>query len=151
MDCISGQSIRLNMCMKLPKLKYYCTGLSPEQYEEFEKSRTLEVQPSLTIDPVTMKPVGRDRIYLVAGAVACDTYFRIQHSYNGVMYVLRIPADCIDRRHLTVLDQDGIFQYRSTLVVPHCGVERFEMDLSQQAVTAQTPEVIGSNTITISI
>lgn len=137
--------------MKLPKLKYYCTALSPEQYTEFEKSRKIEVQPALTIDPITMQPVGRDRIYLVAGAVACDTYFRIQHRYHGAMYVLRIPAACFDRQHLSVLDSAGIFVYRRTLHIPHCGVERFEMDLSQQATTAQTPELIGSNTITISI
>jgi hypothetical protein len=43
------------------------------------------------------------------------------------VYVLHIPADLIDRRHLTRIAVDR-YEYRASLTIPHCGVERIELD-----------------------
>ena len=65
------------------------------------------------------------------------------------MYVLRIPAACFDRAHLSVLDPAGIFVYRRTLHIPHCGVERVEIDPAQ--VSNITKPIDTANLYTIQL
>ena len=100
--------------MKIPKLKYYYVALNSNDYEEFELTRQVPARPVL---------------YLYARPTVADTRFRqLTHSIDTV-YVLRIPSDLVPRSQLTAApDPEGMWIYSQSIALPHCGVERFEID-----------------------
>lgn len=111
--------------MRLPKLKYYYLALSSEQYQEFESSRTLTVSDSVSINIETGQIQGRTLWIVTARGTLADDVWRGLGN-TGACYVLRVPADHIDRAFLTRTPTDNVFEYRHSLRIPHCGVERFE-------------------------
>ena len=115
--------------MKIPKLKRYYTALTPEQYEEFETTRQIVVAPAVSIDLATGQISGRTHITLHAQPDACDTEFRHKHGYSGRVYVLRVPAEHIQRDQLKPV-ADSTWQYRQTLHLDHCGVMAFDLQKS---------------------
>jgi hypothetical protein len=118
------------MYMKLPKLKRYYAALSPEQYKEFETSRQIVVSPAVSIDLQTGQISGRTHITLHAQPDACDTEFRTTFHYSGRVYVLRVPAEHIDRDQLLPATNAHTWQYRQTLQLDHCGVMAFDLQKS---------------------
>jgi len=127
--------------MKKPKLKYYCHALTPDQYSAFEKSRKLTVDATVTIDPTTGQTQGRLMLLLCAGVAHCDTVFRQQFKYEGPLYILRIPADLVDRTKLTDDPRSGVYQYKHGLTIQHCGVEMIELDASAAPAQATTIDI----------
>jgi len=117
------------MCMKTPKLKYYYHALSPEQYAEFEHTRQIEVSGRVVYDIETNQMTGRTHCVLTGAAVSCDQEYRDRTKSWAAVMVLRIPADLIDRELLVpVPGQILVYQYSSSIDIPHCGVERIEID-----------------------
>lgn len=113
--------------MKLPKLKNYFVAISPDEYAEFERSRTLEIRPT-RLDIVTGQLSGRPYLYLSATPDIADNIVREQYRYGGSVYVLRVSADLIDRSHLRQLDGGTqTWQYDVSLNIPHCGVYKYEV------------------------
>lgn len=113
--------------MKIPKLKYYYLAVPPDGYVEFENTRTLPVN-GVKLDVMTGKVVGRDHWYLSATAALADELVRETFRYGGTVYVLRIPAEHVERQLLKLApNQTDIWQYPKTLVVPHCGVYKYDM------------------------
>jgi hypothetical protein len=55
-----------------------------------------------------------------------DEHFRRAHNWTKPVYVLRIPADAIDRKYLKRAG-DHLYEYKNSLIIEHCGVERFEL------------------------
>lgn len=119
--------------MKLPKLKYYYLALNPDQYREFEQSRRVEITPTV-IDVVSGTVSGRPQVYLASTASLADDLVREHYRYHGVTWVLRIPRDAVDRGRLVPVTRE-VYSYDRTLELPHCGVYRFELDLSQEPHT----------------
>lgn len=116
--------------MKIPKLKRYYAALSPEQYKEFETSRQIVVSPAVSIDLSTGQITGRTHIMLHAQPDACDTGFRTQFHYSGRVYVLRVPAEQVNRLQLLPAADPDTWQYKQTLTIDHCGVMAFDLQKS---------------------
>lgn len=112
--------------MKIPKLKHWNTALTPDQYREFETTRTLTVDARITIDIMTGVASGRTCVPLSASVTAADQLVRDRNHWTQPLYVLRIPGDLLDRRHIHSAG-DQVWEYRATLHIPHCGVERVEL------------------------
>jgi len=139
--------------MKTPKLKYYYHALSPEEYSEFEHSRTIEVSGSVVYDINTMAMRGRTHIVLTGAAVTGDQEYRDRTKTWAPVYVLRIAADDIRRDLLApVVNQILIYHYPATLHVEHCGVELIELDTTTgitprddqyQIFVGDQPRVVG--------
>ena len=139
--------------MKTPKLKYYYHALSLEEYAEFEHSRTVAVTGAVVYDIATMTMTGRTYCLLTGAAVSCDQEYRDRmKSWDPVM-ILRIPAEHVDRALLTpVPGQILVYQYAGTMHIPHCGVERIEIDTTQgltprdsvyNIILGDQPQVVG--------
>jgi hypothetical protein len=109
--------------MKIPKIKYWCTALTPDQYREFEATRCLAVDARITIDISTGVASGRTCVPLTATVTGADQLVRDRIHWTQPLYVLRIPADLLDRRHIHPAGHQ-IWEYRATLHLPHCGVEQ---------------------------
>ena len=108
-----------------PKLKNYFVAISPDEYREFETSRTLRIRPA-SIDIMTGKVTGRPVLYLAARPDIVDNIVREQYRYNGNVYILRVPADCVDRdRLMPVEGGTETWQYDQDLVIPHCAVYQY--------------------------
>lgn len=119
--------------MKLPKLKYYYLALAPDGYADFERTRELPIT-GVNIDIVTGTVTGRDSWHLAATPAIADDLVREAFRYGGHTYVLRIPAESVDRSLLKpVPNQSQIWQYSKTLHVPHCGVYRYEINQESAA------------------
>jgi len=118
------------MYMKIPKLKRYYAALTPEQYQEFETSRQIVVSPAVSIDLATGQISGRTSITLHAQPDACDTAFRTTFHYSGRVYVLRVPAEQVQRDQLQWAADSDSGQYRQTLHLDHCGVMAFDLQKS---------------------
>lgn len=112
--------------MKLPKLKYYYYAMSSDAYIDFATTRELEVNPTLSIDVLTGQVTGRTLLVLADSTQEIDDHFRRAHAWKKPVYVLRIPAVLIDRKHLHRAS-DHLYEYRRSLHIEHCGVERFEL------------------------
>ena len=117
--------------MKTPKLKAYYTALNAQEYHDFEQSRRIEVSQRVTINPLTGAVSGRRYIYLSATPELADTDYRTRTQRLDSVWVLRVPADAIDRTELTA-QADQTWQYGSGIHLPHCGVLRFDLDRSAQ-------------------
>jgi hypothetical protein len=126
--------------MKLPKLKYYYLAMTSDAYTDFAVRRTVEVAAAYSVDLLTGSITGVTRLILSASVPDADSAFRKEHNnYTRPVYVLRIAAADIDRRHLTAIGHNQ-WTYNQTLHIDHCGVERTEYDIS--SVQDQT-KVIG--------
>jgi len=113
--------------MKQPKLKNYFVALAPDEYQQFEQSRTLRIRPA-TIDIVSGVVSGKPYLYLAARPDIVDNLVREQYRYSGSVYVLRVPADCVDRSRLTPMEGGTqTWQYDRDLVIPHCGVDCYQI------------------------
>ena len=139
--------------MKTPKLKYYYHALSPEEYSLFEHSREIEVSGSVVYDINTQAMRGRTHIVLTGAAVSCDQEYRERTRSWAPVFVLRIAAEDIRRDLLApVANRILVYHYPATLVIPHCGVERIELDTTTgitprddqyQIFVGDQPQVIG--------
>jgi len=115
--------------MRIPKLKYFYLALTEPEYRSFENSRVIPVDASTTIDIVTGEIRGVTVRYLSDTAAGCDEEYRHRTRYWRPLYVLRIPADSIDRTRLEVsVSQFRTWLYRQSIHCEHCGVERFEIE-----------------------
>jgi hypothetical protein len=112
--------------MRLPKLKYYYYGMTSDAYIDFATSRRLEVAPTLNINVLTGEVTGTTILVLADSTTEIDDHFRRAHNWTKPVYVLRIPAALIDRRRLRPVT-DHLYEYRASLEIPHCGVERLEL------------------------
>jgi hypothetical protein len=120
-----NQNNRKKRMMRKPKLKNYFVAISPDEYREFETSRTLRIRPA-SIDIVTGRITGRPVLYLAARPDIVDNIVREQYRYNGNVYILRVPADCVDRDQLTPVEGGTeTWQYARDLVIPHCAVYQY--------------------------
>jgi hypothetical protein len=112
--------------MKLPKLKYYYYAMTSDAYIDFAVKRRLEVSATLSIDVLTGTVTGTTMLVLADSTKEIDEHFRRAHSWLKPVYVLRIPADLINRKHLKRVDPH-LYEYKDSLIIEHCGVERFEL------------------------
>ena len=112
--------------MRLPKLKYYYYGMTSAAYIDFATTRRLEVAPTLNINVLTGQVTGITILVLADSTTQIDDHFRRAHNWTQPVYVLRIPAHLIDRKHLKPAG-DHLYEYKSSLEIPHCGVERLEL------------------------
>jgi hypothetical protein len=112
--------------MKIPRLKNYFVAVPPDLYPEFESTRVLPVTP-MTVDIVSGTVRGRPHWYLAAQPDLADNIVREQYRYGGVVYILRVPADCVDRNQLRALEgSDQVWQYNHAITIPHCAVYTYE-------------------------
>ena len=116
--------------MKIPKLKYYYFAMNPDEYRDFESNRTILVMPTTVIDVETGRIFARTQLMLSGSAAVADTQFRRANEYHGSVYVLRIPRECVDRSQLESLG-NNCWQYRRSITVDHCGVDRFDLDTTK--------------------
>jgi len=112
--------------MKQPKLKAYYTAMSATEYHDFEQSRRIEVSSRVTINPLTGAVSGRRYIYLAATPELADTDYRVRTQRTDSVWVLRVPADLINRSQLTAQGEQ-VWVFSNTLHLPHCGVIRFDL------------------------
>jgi hypothetical protein len=113
--------------MKQPKLKNYFVALAPDEYAEFEQSRTLRIRPA-TIDIMSGVVSGKPYLYLAARPDIVDNLVREQYRYSGAVYILRVPAHTVDRSRLTPMEGGTqTWQYDRDLVIPTCGVDCYEI------------------------
>ena len=118
--------------MKVPKLKAFYTALSAQEYKEFEKTRRIEVSTQVTINPITGAMSGRRSIWLAATPDLADTEYRARTRREDSTWVLRVPADAVDRDQLQA-QTDQVWLLNNTLHLPHCGVLRFDLDKNPTA------------------
>ena len=115
--------------MRIPKLKYFYLALTEPEYEAFALSRVVPVDEKTSINIVTGEIRGVTVRYLSDTAAGCDEEYRTRTRYWRPLYVLRIPADSIDRTRLEVsVSQFRSWLYRQPIHCAHCGVERFEIE-----------------------
>jgi hypothetical protein len=112
--------------MKIPKLKAYYTALNAKEYHDFEQSRRIEVDQRVTINPLTGAVTGRRYIYLSATPELADTDYRTRTRREDSVWVLRVPADAVDRAEL-VAQGDQTWLLGTSIHLPHCGVMRFDL------------------------
>jgi hypothetical protein len=115
--------------MKLPKLKYYCMAMPESDYQAFADTRRIEPRGRTELNPVTGAVTTlAAHVYLYATPHIADTRYRQQNHWDLPLWVLRIPAACIDRAQLeSAPDPAGMWILSDAISVPHCGVERFEL------------------------
>jgi len=115
--------------MRIPKLKYFYLALTEPEYAAFAESRVITVDSATTIDMITGEIRGVTVRYLSDTAATCDEEYRVRNRYWRPLYVLRIPANSIDRTRLEVsVSQFRSWLYRQSIHCEHCGVERFEIE-----------------------
>ncbi len=115
--------------MKIPKLKYYYLAMNPEEYSDFDANRTILVDAQAVIDVDTGRIRNRQHLLLLGSATVADTQYRRSHDYLGAVYVLRIPREVVDRSQLKPVGLNA-WQYARSITVAHCGVDRFDLDIS---------------------
>jgi hypothetical protein len=138
--------------MKIPKLKYYYLAMNETDYQEFARTRTIQPQRKTTLNPATGR-LSTALLYLYSRPATADTRYRQLNNYQHYpVYVLRIPREYVRRESLTAVDDPaGMWIYGDEILLPHCGVERFELD--PEAVNP-APVVVASssrNMITLDI
>jgi hypothetical protein len=117
--------------MKIPKLKYYYYALNETDYAEFERTRTVQPNSKSTINSATGIITNTTPfLYFYASAPVADTRYRqLNHYQHFPVYVLRIPREYVRRNQLTAApDPAGMWIYNHPILLPHCAVERFELD-----------------------
>lgn len=124
--------------MKQPKLKYYYIAMAAGNYQDFAQSRSITISPQATIDLETGRVTGQTLVYIAATANLADDNYRDLYKTAEDLYVLRIPRECIDRHQLISTAREGIWEYRRSILVPHCGVEKFAVDVSQNTSNMAT-------------
>ncbi len=129
--------------MKIPKLKYYYLAMNESDYEEFARTRMIKPQRKTTLNPVTGR-LSTALMYLYSRPATADTRYRQLNNYgHWPVYVLRIPREYIQRESLTPApDPAGMWIYGDEILLPHCGVERFELD---PAAVNPEPVVVASS------
>lgn len=100
--------------------------MTSDAYIDFATTRKLEVNPTLNIDLLTGAVTGRTILVLADSTKEIDEHFRRAHNWLKPVYVLRIPGDLIKKDKLKRVT-DHLYEYRDSLYIPHCGVERFEI------------------------
>jgi hypothetical protein len=135
--------------MKIPKLKYYYLAMSETDYREFERTRTIEPRRMTTMNPQT-GVMTTPFLYFYSRPATADTRYRqINHYQHYPVYVLRIPREYVCRESLTPADDPaGMWIYSAAILLPFCGVERFELDPDQ---VNPPPQIIASSRNMISI
>ena len=115
--------------MKIPKLKYYYYAMSEPDYREFEQTRRIQPRRMTTMNPQT-GVMTTPFLYFYSRPATADTRYRqINHYQHYPVYVLRIPREYVRRESLTPApDPAGMWIYDADILLPHCGVERFELD-----------------------
>ena len=115
--------------MKIPKLKYYYLAMNETDYEEFARTRRIEPVRKTTLNPVTGL-MTTPFMYLYSRPATADTRYRQLNNYQHYpVYVLRIPREYVQRESLTPApDPAGMWIYGDPILLPFCGVERFELD-----------------------
>lgn len=111
--------------MRLPKLKYYYYAMSSDAYIDFAVSRKLNVDATVSIDLLTGRVTGTTLLVLADSTTAADEHFRAALNWVKPVYVLRIPSDLVVRKHLKRVTPH-LYEYKDSLTIEHCGVERFE-------------------------
>jgi hypothetical protein len=112
--------------MKQPKLKAYYTAMSAAEYHDFETTRRIEVSSRVNINPLTGAVHGRRYIYLAATPELADTDYRARTQRTDSVWVVRVPADQINRNQLTAQGEQ-VWVASHSLHLPHCGVIRFDL------------------------
>jgi hypothetical protein len=112
--------------MRLPKLKYYYYAMSSDAYIDFAVTRQLNVDAALTINVLSGQVTGTTILVLADSTKEIDEHFRRAHNWVRPVYVLRIPAELVVRKHLKRAG-DHLYEYKACLIIEHCGVERFEL------------------------
>jgi len=110
--------------MKVPKLKYWNLAMAAGNYRDFEATRRIDIVDQITVNIETGALSGQQQVYLAETVTAADDYYRWQFKTAEDLYVLRIPREYILREHLRKIDAPGMWEYRNSLLIPHCGVER---------------------------
>jgi len=118
--------------MKIPKLKYYYYAMSESDYREFEQTRTIQPRRMTTMNPQT-GVMTTPFLYFYSRPATADTRYRqINHYQHYPVYVVRIPREYVRRESLvSAPDPAGMWIYDDTILLPFCGVERFELDENQ--------------------
>jgi len=117
--------------MKIPKLKYYYYALNETDYQEFERTRIVQPNSKTTLNPATGRVSNTTPLlYFYSRPATADTRYRQLNNYQHYpVYVLRIPREYVRRESLTPApDPAGMWIYGDAILLPHCGVERFELD-----------------------
>ena len=130
--------------MKIPKLKFFYYALNETDYQEFERTRTVQPNSRTTLNPATgVVTSTQPFLYFYASATVADTRYRqLNHWASAPVYVLRIPREYVRRDHMTTGPDDrGMWIYDQPILLPHCGVERFEL----QPETPVQAEVVASS------
>ena len=124
--------------MKTPKLKYYYHAMSAEEYHVFEHTRLIQVSDQVQYDIDSMTTTGRTHVIFTGAAVSSDQEYRDRQRTWAPVWVLRIPADCVDRALLQpVPGSILVYRYPASVLVEHCGVERIEVDTAQPSQSLQ--------------
>ena len=116
--------------MKIPKLKFFYHALNESDYQEFERTRTVTPNLKTTLNPATgIITNTTPLLYLYSQAATADTRYRqLNHYQHYPVWVLRIPREYVIRGNLTSApDPRGMWIYSEPILLPHCGVERFEL------------------------
>ena len=126
--------------MRIPKLKNFYLALLAKDYQEFTTTRCVAVGGAVTVNPVTgVVTQPRQWHLLSASAALADTRIRQLTQHEGTVWVLRIPRELVPREHLKpVPDDRNMWLCTQSFVVPHCGVEQFE--LAPEPKPAPLPE-----------
>ena len=130
--------------MKIPKLKFFYYALNETDYGEFERTRTVRPNSKTTLNPATGQiSASQPFLYFYSTASIADTRYRqLNHHLHYPVFVLRIPREYVLRTNLTSApDPRGMWIYSEPILLPHCGVERFELE-PEQLVSA---EVVASS------
>ena len=101
--------------------------MNPDEYSDFQGNRTILVMPTTVIDIETGRVFARTQLLLAGSVPDADTQFRLANKYSGRAYVLRIPAECVDRSQLESAG-DNCWHYRRSITVAHCGIEQIDLD-----------------------
>jgi len=112
--------------------------MAPGNYQDFERTRAIHIQPQATIDIATGAVSGQTCVYLSSTAATADDHYRDQFDTRESVYVLRIPSEYVLRHQLVDTDRPCVWEYRRSMLIPHCGVERFDLDTDQTSLTTRT-------------
>ena len=103
--------------------------MNEADYQEFEQTRTIQPVRRTTLNPATGQ-MTTPFMYLYSRPATADTRYRQLNNYqHWPVYVLRIPREYVARQSLTSApDPAGMWIYHDPILLPFCGVERFELD-----------------------
>jgi len=125
--------------------------MNEADYQEFEQTRTIQPVRRTTLNPATGQ-MTTPFMYLYSRPATADTRYRQLNNYqHWPVYVLRIPREYVARQSLTSApDPAGMWIYHDPILLPFCGVERFELD-PDAAIQTQVIASSKGNMISIPI